>query len=156
MKVLVNSSIREPDLDLVPILMHYPKDQGVYVTSGVVFAQRGNIRRHAFHRLLGLKRDRFVGRLVEKRDLHTMYLDAREHGEDLDVSIAIGNSSGVLIAAATSVERGRYELGIAAALENGVEVSKARTNDTHYPTDTEIVLEGNVTTRSLRRGRSWT
>ena len=134
----------EPDLDLVPILMHYPKDQGVYVTSGVVFAQRGNVRNMSFHRLSRIEKDRFVGRLVEKRDLHTMYLDAREHGEDLDVSIAIGNSSGVLIAAATSVERGRYELGIAAALENGVEVSKARTNDTHYPTDTEIVLEGKI------------
>jgi len=134
----------EPDLDLVPILTHYPKDQGTYVTSGVVFARRGNLRNMSFHRLSRIGKDRFVGRLVEKRDLHTMYLDAKAHGEDLDVSIAIGNRSGVLVAGATSVERGRYELGIAAALENGIEVSKARTNGTHYPTDTEIVLEGKI------------
>jgi len=134
----------EPDLDLVPILKHYPKDQGAYVTSGVVFAQRGNLRNLSFHRLSRIGKDRFVGRLVEKRDLHTMYLDARAHGEDLGVSIAIGNSSGVLVAAATSVERGQYELGIAAALEHGIRVSKARTNDTRYPTDTEIVLEGRI------------
>ncbi len=134
----------EPDLDLVPILTHYPKDQGAYITSGVVFAQRGNLRNMSFHRLSRIGKDRFVGRLVEKRDLHTMYLDARDHGEDLDVSIAIGNSSGVLVAGATSVERGFYELGIAAALENGIEVTKAKTNGTSYPTDTEIVLEGKI------------
>lgn len=134
----------EPDLDLVPILTHYPNDQGAYVTSGVVFAQRGNLRNMSFHRLSRIGKDRFVGRLVEKRDLHTMYLEAREHGEDLGVSIAIGNRSGVLVAGATSVERGLYELGIAAALEGGIEVSRARTNDTSYPTDTEIVLEGKI------------
>ena len=134
----------EPDLDLVPILTHYPNDQGAYVTSGIVFARRGNLRNMSFHRLSRIGKDRFVGRLVEKRDLHTMYLDAKEHGEDLDVSIAIGNRSGVLLAGATSVERGLYELGIAAALENGIEVCKARTNETRYPTDTEIVLEGKI------------
>ena len=134
----------EPDLDLLPILWHYPKDQGVYVTSGVVFARRGSAQNMSFHRLSRIGRDRFVGRLVEKRDLHTMYLDAREHGEDLEVAIGIGNSSGVLVAGATSVERGVYELGIAASLENGIEVVKARTNGTSYPADTEIVLEGRI------------
>ncbi|HYA70269.1 MAG TPA: UbiD family decarboxylase [Thermoplasmata archaeon] len=134
----------EPDLDRLPILTHYPKDQGVYVTSGVVFARRGNVRNMSFHRLSRIGRDRFVGRLVERRDLHSMYLDAKEHGEDVSVSVAIGNRSGVLIAGATSVERGQYELGIAAALEHGIEVARAQTNDTSYPVDTEIVLEGKV------------
>jgi 2,5-furandicarboxylate decarboxylase 1 len=134
----------EPDLDRIPILTHYPKDQGAYITSGVVFAQRGGQKNISFHRLSRIGKDRFVGRLVEKRDLHTMYLDARDHGEDLHVSIGIGNSSGVLVAGATSVERGSYELGIAAALESGIEVTKARTNDTRYPTDTEVVLEGRI------------
>lgn len=133
-----------PDLELLPILTHYPEDQGAYVTSGVVFAHRGNLRNMSFHRLSRIGRDRFVGRLVENRDLHTMFLAAREHGEDLDVSVAIGNRSGVLLAGATSVERGTYELGIAAALEGGIEVTKARTNSTMYPTDTEIVLEGKI------------
>lgn len=134
----------EPDLDLLPILTHYPKDQGAYVTSAVVFAHRGKFRNISFHRLSRIGKDRFVGRLVEKRDLHTMYLDAKEHGEDLPVSIAIGNSSGVLVAGATSVERGVYELGIAAALEHGIKVTRARTNATRYPVDAEIVLEGRI------------
>jgi UbiD family decarboxylase len=134
----------EPDLDRVPILTHYPEDQGAYITSGVVFAQRGNQRNMSFHRLSRIGPDRFVGRLVEKRDLHTMYLDAAAHGEDLDVSVALGNRSGVLLAGATSLERGAYELGVASALEGGIEVAKARTNSTTYPTDTEIVLEGRI------------
>jgi UbiD family decarboxylase len=134
----------EPDLDLLPILTHYPNDQGPYVTSGVVFAQRGAVRNISFHRLCRIGRDRLVGRVVEQRDLHTMYLDARDHGEDLSVAIGIGNSSGVLIAGATSVPRGQYELGIASALEHGIEVCPGRTNGTRYPTDTEIVLEGRI------------
>ena len=134
----------EPDLDLLPILTHFPLDQGVYVTSGVVFARRGDRRNMSFHRLSKIGRDRFVGRLVERRDLHAMYLDARDHGEDVDVAVAIGNRSGVLVAGATSVERGRYELGIAAALEHGIEVAPAKTNGTSYPSDTEVVLEGKI------------
>ena len=134
----------EPDLDLIPILMHYPSDQGVYITSGVVFARRGETRNMSFHRLSRIGKDRFVGRLVEHRDLHTLYLDARDHGEDVSVSVAIGNRSGVLIAGATTVERGQYELGIAAALEHGIEVAPSKTNDTSYPADTEIVLEGKI------------
>ena len=134
----------EPNLSRLPILTHYPHDQGPYITSGVVFARRGSQRNLSFHRLSQIGPDRFAGRLVEKRDLHTMYLDARDHGEDVDVAIGIGNRSGVLVAAATSVERGTYELGIAAALEGGIEVCPARTNSSSYPTDTEIVLEGRI------------
>ncbi|HTT25408.1 MAG TPA: UbiD family decarboxylase [Thermoplasmata archaeon] len=134
----------EPDLRLLPLLTHYPGDQGPYVTSGVVFARRHESRNLSFHRLSRIGNDRLVGRLVEKRDLHTMYLDARDHGEDLEVSIAIGNRTGVLVAGATSVERGVYELGLAAALEGGIEVVSARTNGTSYPVDTEIVLEGRI------------
>ena len=134
----------EPDLDLLPILTHYPDDQGAYVTSGVVFARRGNLRNMSFHRLSRIGKDRFVGRLVERRDLHSMYLDAKAHGEDLSVAVAIGNRSGVLVAGATTVAQGHYELDLAASLEHGIEVCPARSNETSYPTDTEIVLEGKI------------
>jgi UbiD family decarboxylase len=48
------------------------------------------------------------------------------------------------VAAATSLGRGVYELGLAAALEHGIEVTPARTNSVSYPVDTEIVLEGKI------------
>lgn len=134
----------EPDLDLVPILTHYPKDQGPYVTSGVVFAQRGDRRNLSFHRLSRRGTDRFVGRLVEHRDLDRMYRDARDHGEDLDVAVAVGNRTGVLVAGATSLGPEVYELEIASALEGGIEVTHARTNGTSYPTDSEVVFEGKI------------
>lgn len=134
----------EPDLDLLPILTHYPNDQGPYVTSGVVYARQGTRQNLSFHRLSRIGKDRFVGRLVENRDLHTMYREAREHGEDVDVAIAIGNRSGVLAAAATSVPADQYELGIAAALEPDIEVCRAQTNSTSYPIDSEVVLEGRI------------
>ena len=134
----------EPNLDLVPILTHYPKDQGPYISSGVVVAERGNRRNLSFHRMCRIGPDRLVGRLVEHRDLETMYRDARDHGEDLDVAVTIGNRSGVLVAGATSLGPEVDELGIAAGLEGGLELAKARTNRTHYPADAEIVLEGKI------------
>ena len=135
---------RGPDLDGLPILTHYPHDQGPYVTAGIVFAERAGARNASFHRLCRIGPDRFVGRLVEKRDLHTMYLDAKAHGEDLGVSIAIGNRPGVLVAAATTVERGRDELGIASALEPDLRVAAAETNRSAVPADAEVVLEGRI------------
>ncbi|MFP3289233.1 MAG: UbiD family decarboxylase [Candidatus Micrarchaeota archaeon] len=134
----------EPDLSLIPILHHYPLDQGPYITSAVVFAHRNGIRNMSYHRLTPIGKDRLVGRLVEKRDLHTLYEDAKAHGEDVDVAITIGNSVGVLIAGATSIEQGKYELGIASALENGLKVVGAKTNSAEYPVDSEIVLEGKI------------
>ncbi len=135
---------KEPDLDQLPILKHYPFDQGAYITSGVVFAEHSGVKNISFHRLAVIGKDRLVGRLVEQRDLHTMYVDAKEHGEDVEVAIAIGNSVGVLVAGATTVARGFYELTIASSLENGIKVAKAKTNKIEYPVDSEIVLEGRI------------
>ncbi|MGC8676314.1 MAG: UbiD family decarboxylase [Candidatus Micrarchaeia archaeon] len=135
----------EPDLGMLPILKHYPKDQGAYITSAVVFAEHNGARNASFHRLSVLGKDRLVGRLVEQRDLHTMYTDAKAHGEDLNVAIAIGNSTGVLVAGATTVARGFDELTIASALENGMEVVKGKTaSNVLYPANSEIVLEGRI------------
>jgi 4-hydroxy-3-polyprenylbenzoate decarboxylase len=134
----------DPDLSLIPILMHYPLDQGPYITSAVVFSNRNGVKNMSFHRLTPIGKDRLVGRLVEKRDLHRFYEDAKAHGEDVDIAITIGNSIGVMLAGATSVEHGNYELGLASALENGIEVVDAKTNSAEYPADSEIVLEGKI------------
>ncbi|MEM0094770.1 MAG: UbiD family decarboxylase [Candidatus Micrarchaeaceae archaeon] len=134
----------EPDLDLLPILKHYPLDFGAYITSGIVFAERNGVKNISFHRLAKISDDRLVGRLVEKRDLHSMYVDAKEHGEDVEIAIAIGNNIGVMVAAATTVGSDFYELGIAAALEDGIKVTRAKTNHIEYPISSEIVLEGRI------------
>jgi len=134
----------EPDLSMLPILKHYPLDQGPYITSGVVFANYKGIKNTSFHRLCLIGNDRLVGRLIEKGDLYKIYQTAKQNGEDVDVSIAIGNSVGVLIGGATPVAYGIYELGIASALENGIEVVNAKTNSSEYPADSEIVLEGKI------------
>jgi 4-hydroxy-3-polyprenylbenzoate decarboxylase len=134
----------EPDLSMLPILKHYPLDQGPYITSGVVFANYKGIKNTSFHRLCLIGNDRLVGRLIEKGDLYKIYQTAKQNGEDVDVSITIGNSVGVLIGGATPVAYGIYELGIASALENGIEVVNAKTNSSEYPADSEIVLEGKI------------
>lgn len=139
----------EPDLGILPILTHYPKDRAPYITSGVVLAKLGDWRNASVHRLAKLENDKLddklVGRLVEGRDLHAMYTAAKEQKKDLPVAVAIGNSAGVVIGGSTSVERGFYELTIAAALEGGqLEVVKGKSIDVQYPAGSEVVLEGRI------------
>ena len=148
-EVVISSSNRftylEPDLDVLPILTHYLKDPAPYITSDVILAQFGNRRNASVHRLQKLGKDRMVGRIVEGRDLHSMYMAAKEQNEELPIAITIGNKPSVLIAGSTTVSRDLYELGIASALEGKpIEVVKGKTNDIEYPIDTEIVLEGRI------------
>jgi len=136
---------REPDLDTLSILTHYPMDPGPYITSDVTLAKKGDKRNASVHRMLKLGKDRLTVRLVEKRDLHTMYMNAKEHGEDLPVAITIGNSPSVMIAASTTVSWEMYELELAAALEGQpIEVVSGKTIPIKYPCDSEIVLEGRI------------
>lgn len=105
-------------LDL-PILTHYEKDAGPYITSDALIATRNGRTNVSTHRLLILNEHELTLRIV-RRHLYSMFIDAKEHGEDLPVDICIGVPSSVQIAAATSLDPLENELCLAAALEGGV------------------------------------
>ena len=67
-----------------------------------------------FHRLMLLDKNHFVARIVEDRGTDSALKKA---GGELDVAICIGNSTAVLLAAATTLPMGVDELGMANALE---------------------------------------
>jgi UbiD family decarboxylase len=99
------------DLRRLPILTYYPEDGGPYVASGVVIARDPEHGPNAsFHRCMVRGADELVVRIVE-RHLHR-YLERGLR----EFALCIGNSTPVLLAAAMSVELGKSELGIAAAL----------------------------------------
>ena len=88
------------DLMDLPIITHFEKDAGPYITSSVVFArdpQSGN-QNSSTHRLLRLDPNHMAIRMVEGRHLHRCYLSAKENNEDLKVSIAIGIHPAISIA----------------------------------------------------------
>ncbi|MFW9973768.1 MAG: UbiD family decarboxylase [Candidatus Thorarchaeota archaeon] len=128
------------DLDLLPILFHNEIDGGPYISSGVVVASDPEYGQNLdFHRAMQISKNRMVTRVVSGRDFHKFL----ERNSEVDVAFCVGNTPEVLIAAATSVETGINELGIANALRP-IRVTRAKTVDLMIPADCEFVLEGRV------------
>jgi len=139
-----NSSRNLHDL---PIVTHFEKDAGPFITSSVVFAkdnEKGN-QNQSTHRLLRLDDRHMAIRMVEGRHLHKCFTYARDHGEDLKVAIAIGVHPAVSIAAAYQAAYGVDEMMIAnSLLEGRLSVSKAGYSQLHVPSHAEIVIEGKI------------
>ena len=138
---------KRPDatLDKLPILRHFEKDAGRYVTSGIVVAKDEEFGRNvSIHRLLLLSEDTFTLRIVE-RDLYEYVRRAKEKGETLEVAVAIGVHPAVLFASAYSVPKGYDEFRLASALlGKPLELVKCGTVDTEVPANSEVVIEGQI------------
>ncbi len=142
----------ETDVDLAKLpIMHYTeKDGGKYIPSAVSIVKdpQLGIRNMCFHRLMLLDKNHFAVRIVENRGTDTALKKA---GGELDIAICIGNSTAVLLAAATSLPANVDELGMANALEK-TELVKCKTIDLEVPKDCEIVLEGRITKEKTTEG----
>ncbi len=139
-----NSSKNLQDL---PIVTHFEKDAGPFITSSIVFAkdqEKGN-QNSSTHRLLRLDERHMAIRMVEGRHLHKCFTYARDHGQDLKVAITIGVHPAVSIAAAYQAAYGVDEMQIANSLLDGrLTLSKAGYSQLYVPSHAEIVLEGRI------------
>jgi len=135
------------DLHDLPIVTHFEKDAGPFITSSVVFAkdqEKGN-QNQSTHRLLRLDERHMAIRMVEGRHLHKCFTYARDHGEDLKVAIAVGVHPAVSIAAAYQAAYGVDEMLIAnSLLEGKLALAKASYSQLYVPNHSEIVLEGTI------------
>jgi UbiD family decarboxylase len=141
----------EEDVDLtkLPIMRYTEKDGGKYIPSAIAIIKDPELGRNmCFHRLMLLDKNRFVARIVENRGTD---MALKKAGGELDVAFCIGNSTSVLLAAATSLDPGVDELGMANALEK-LELVKCKTIDVEVPKDCEIVLEGRITNEKAPEG----
>jgi UbiD family decarboxylase len=140
---------RNVDLTKLPIMKFMEKDGGRYITSGIAVVKDPEFGRNVcFHRLMLLDKRRFVARIVEERGTDTALKKA---GGELDIAICIGNSTAVLLAAATSLPKGVDEFSLANALDK-VELVKCKTIDAEVPRDCEIVLEGRIVKEKAPEG----
>lgn len=131
----------------LPIVTHFEKDSGAFITSSLVIAkdkETGN-QNLSTHRLLRLDKKSMAIRMVEGRHLHKCFTSAKEHGEDLPVSIVIGAHPAVSVAAAYQAPYGENELKIANSLmDNRLSMIKLPGTGLYIPKDTEILLEGRI------------
>ena len=142
----------ETDVDLtkLPIMRYTEKDGGKYVPSAVAIIKDPEYKAQnmCFHRLMLLNKNHFAVRIVENRGTDTALKKA--DGE-LDVAFCIGNSTAVLLSAATTLPMGVDELGMANRLEK-TELVKCQTVDLRVPKDSEFVLEGRITKEKTSEG----
>jgi UbiD family decarboxylase len=138
------------DLTKLPIMHYTNKDGGKYIASAVSIIkdpQTGK-RNMCFHRLMFKDKNHFVARIVENRGTDSVLKKA---GGELDIAICVGNSTAVLLAAATSLPIGVDELGMANALEK-TDIVKCKTVDLEVPADVEFVFEGKITSEKATEG----
>lgn len=131
----------------LPIITHFEKDSGAFITSSLVFARDNETgyQNLSTHRLLRLDKKKMAIRMVEGRHLHKCFTSAKEHGEDLPVSIIVGAHPAVSVAAAYQAPYGENELKMAnSLLDNRLSLIRSPGNGLHIPKYAEILLEGRI------------
>ena len=134
------------DLDKIPILTHYKRDGGKYITSGVVFARdpESGIQNASIHRMMVLDNERLVIRIVP-RNLYTYFQNAQKSGKDLEIAIAIGMDPAILLASTTSIPIDYNEMDVANAFKNG-KLELIKCGNLEVP-KADIILEGKISVK---------
>jgi 2,5-furandicarboxylate decarboxylase 1 len=142
----VKEVFQKPDLSKIPVLKHFERDAGRYVTSAVVYAKSAeeDVENVSVHRFQILDKNHLAIRLVP-RHLFKLWQTAKKAGRDLDVSISIGVHPALMIAASSPVPFGVNEFGVADALmDDDLRLVECEQIDAYAPAETELVLEGKI------------
>ncbi len=142
----------EVDLDSLPILTHYKRDGGKYITAGVVFARdpETGIQNASIHRMMVLDNKRLVIRIVP-RNLYTYFQKAKKQNRDLDIAIAIGMDPAILLASTTSIPIDYNEMDVANAFKDG-NLTLIKCGELEVP-QADIILEGKLSvTKTIAEG----
>jgi 2,5-furandicarboxylate decarboxylase 1 len=142
----VKKVVEKPDLSKIPVLKHFERDAGRYVTSAVVYAKSvdEDVENVSVHRFQILDKNRLAIRLVP-RHLFKLWQTAKKAGRDLDVSISIGVHPALMLAASSPVPFGVNEFGVADALmDNDLRLVECEHVDAYAPAEAELVLEGKI------------
>ena len=142
----------EANLYKIPILTHYKRDGGKYITAGVVFARDpvSGIQNASIHRMMVLDDKRLVIRIVP-RNLFTYFQNAQKEGKDLEIAIAIGMDPAILLASTTSIPIDYNEMDVANAFKDG-ELTLIKCGDLEVP-QADIILEGKISvSETVREG----
>lgn len=134
----------EKDINLksLPIMTYLKEDGGPYIPSAIIVVKDKELGRNVcFHRMMVVGKDKLAVRVVENRGT---YNALKKSKGKLEVAICIGNSTAVLLAAATSIKPNEDEFALANAIEK-TDLVKCKTVDLEVPAESEIVLEGIMT-----------
>jgi UbiD family decarboxylase len=150
-KVVADGPVKEGkekaiDLSKYPVLTHFEKDAGPYLTSAIVHARShdGEIDNVSVHRLQVLDKKHLAIRLVQ-RHLFRLWTMAKEAGKDLEVAISVGVHPALLLAASSPVPFGVNEFEVANTLLDGcLQLVECENVNACAPAEAELILEGRI------------
>jgi 2,5-furandicarboxylate decarboxylase 1 len=133
------------DLAKLPILRHYEKDGGPYVTAGLQIANdpTTGVRNVSIHRMLPLGKDRITVFAPPGRHLRTIIERNEERGLGTPIATALTCSPAGQIGSQARAPYGVDEFAIAGGVAGEpLELVRCKTIDVAVPADSEIVIEG--------------
>ncbi len=137
---------QDPSLKNLPILTHFPRDPGPYLTSAIVSTRDPEGAENiSIHRMLVID-DKHLAIRIVPRHLYRITQMAKKLGKkSLDVGVAIGVDPAVLLAASAPVPFGVSEYSVANAMMNGsLSLVQCSNADVNVPAGSEVVLEGQI------------
>lgn len=129
----------------LPQITYYEKDGGPYITSALYLAKHpdSHVANLSFHRSQFISNDELRVRLGTTHDLTRYQKAAEAVGKPLPAALLIGTSPAIFIAACASLPAAEDEMTAAAAIHGkAIEMQRCRKIDLEFPSDTEIVIEG--------------
>ncbi|MGZ3535144.1 MAG: UbiD family decarboxylase, partial [Thermodesulfobacteriota bacterium] len=130
----------------LPVLTHYSKDSGPYITSGITSAidpESGVIGR-GLHRMEVRGKDQ-LGISLLNPPLADIYAKYKKENRRMEVATVIGVDPLILISFILKAPTGTDKLSVAGGLRGQpVLVSKAKTVDIDIPAQAEVVIEGYI------------
>jgi len=136
-----------PSLSSIPILTHYDKDAGPYITSGAVYARSAdeNVENVSIHRFKVLDDNHLAIRIVPRHLYRLCQMAKEKQRKTLDISISIGLHPTILLAASSPVAFGTSHYDVANTLLDGeLKLVRCPNVDAYAPSDAELVIEGKI------------
>lgn len=144
------------DASGLPVVTHFDKEPGPFITASVVHARNPETGRQnsSFHRMMPIDGRHFSVRMVEGRHLHRCFEEARAGGSDLEVAVTVGVHPAVSVACAYQAGWGAAEADIANAMLGGrLSVARPPGSGLAVPAGSEIVMTGRIL--ADRTHREW-
>jgi UbiD family decarboxylase len=142
-KVKKGKFIELSDMSKISILIHYPKDGGPYITSGIfVIKDKEYGINSSFHRMMIIGKKKMVARILPR------HFDEFVKRGNKEFAICVGCPTQVLIASAISCEIGKSELEIA----NTLTETDFFEVDGYIVPDSEIIMIAEITDERVDEG----
>jgi UbiD family decarboxylase len=137
----------------LPLITYFEKDAGPYFTSAIFLAKHpeSGVANLSFHRSMFVDDDELRVRLGSTHDLFHYQKLAEELNEPLPAALLIGTSPEIFVSACASLTGEEDELQMASIIKGSpIKMSAAASIDLMFPTETEIVVEGQFLPNTLK------